>query len=263
MTDDDRFPDTYAAIPDLYDLEHDAFIDDVDFYLNFVEAVGDPVLELGCGTGRLLLPIAQAGYRLTGVDRSVTMLDMAARKLAASAVDDRVRLHIGEMTALDDVPGGPFGVAILSLNGLLHVSEAGAQRAVLTAVRKALDPRGQLLIDVLNPTPETLRSFDHSVVHEGAWIKPDGTRVDKISARRVSVATQTIWAEIWYDLTAPDGGLRRVATSMTMRYVHRSELELMLEFAGFAEWQIYGSYDLDPYDDHAERLIVAAEVTPS
>jgi hypothetical protein len=48
-----------------------------------------------------------------------------------------------------------------------------------------------------------------------------------------------------------------------MRYVHRAELELLLELAGFVEWQVYGSYELDPYDDQSDRLLVIAEVTPS
>jgi hypothetical protein len=57
----------------------------------------------------------------------------------------------------------------------------------------------------------------------------------------------------------PDGTLRRIPTSFTMRYIQRAELELMLELAGFKSWEIYGSYDLDPFTDHSDRLLVAAE----
>jgi SAM-dependent methyltransferase len=255
--------DAYAALPALYDLEHDSFGDDVDFYLNFVEAAGDPVLELGCGTGRLLVPIADAGFHVTGVDRSAPMLARAEARIRAAGHEPRVRLHRGEMSDLSAVPGGPFGVAIVALNGLQHVADPGQQRRTLSSILKSLDPRGQLLIDVLNPTPDALRALDHSLVHEGTWFAENGVRVDKLAARRVSPATQTIATELWYDLTATDGSLRRIATTLTMRYLHRAELELMLELAGFAEWQFYGSYDLDPFDDHSERLIVAAEVTPS
>ncbi len=255
--------DAYAGIADLYDLEHESFADDVDFYLNFIQVVGDPVLELGCGTGRLLTGIAEAGFRVTGVDRSEAMLERARTRIEESGLEHLVQLHRGEMTAADEAPGGPFGIAILALNGLLHLPDARSQRAALASVRRALDPRGMLLIDVLNPTPETLRGLDHSLVHEGVWVTEDGTRVDKFAARRIAAATQTIATELWYDLIGSDGSLRRVATSMPMRYVHRAELELMLEFAGFAEWQVYGSYDLDPFGDQSERLIVAAEVTPS
>jgi SAM-dependent methyltransferase len=255
--------DAYARIAELYDLEHDAYGDDMDFYINFVEAVGEPVLELGCGTGRLLTGIAEAGYRVTGTDRSGAMLDRARKRVEGSGLEHLVHVAQGEMGDAAEAAGGPFGVAIIALNGLLHVVDPGAQREVLSSVRKALDPRGMLLVDVLNPTPETLRSLDHALAHEGVWHMTDGTRVDKFAARRVAAATQTIATELWYDLTDPSGAVRRIATSMPMRYLHRAELELMLELAGFAEWQVYGSYDLEPFTDQSERLIVAAEVTPS
>jgi SAM-dependent methyltransferase len=255
--------DAYAEIAELYDLEHDSYGEDLGFYLNFIEAVGDPVLELGCGTGRLLTGIAEAGFRVAGTDRSPAMLARARERIAQSAAREIIEIHCGEMSAADRVPGGPFGVVIIALNGLLHVANAASQRAVLESVRHALDPRGMLLVDLLNPTPEILQGMDHTFAHEGAWKMMDRTRVDKFAARRVFPATQTIATELWYDLTAEAGTVRRVTTSMTMRYLHRAELDLMLELAGFAEWQVYGSYDLDPYDDQSERLIVAAEVTAS
>ena len=71
------FEDPYAELPELYDLEHAGFSDDVELYLRLAEVVGDPILELGCGTGRVLAPLAAAGHRITGIDRSRPMLDRA------------------------------------------------------------------------------------------------------------------------------------------------------------------------------------------
>ncbi|MCC6790266.1 MAG: methyltransferase domain-containing protein [Thermomicrobiales bacterium] len=261
--DDLRPPaDPYADIPELYDLEHDAFSDDIPFYLQSITAVGDPVLELGCGSGRLLRPIADAGFRVTGLDQSEAMLDRARRCLRGARQKRRVTLFQGGMDRAAEAPGGPFGVAIFSLNGFMHLTTPAEQRAALASVRAAMDPRGQLLIDVLNPTLEALHSFTHGVVHEGSWSRNDGTRVDKVSSRRLSTTEQVIHSRIWYDLVSSDGALRRVVTEFDLRYVHRHELELMLELAGFPQWQVYGNYELDPYDDSSERLIVAAEVTP-
>jgi SAM-dependent methyltransferase len=263
MDDAKRTPDPYAQITELYDLEHDDFRDDLPFYLNSIAAVGDPVLELGCGSGRLLRPIADAGFQVTGLDRSEPMLERARASLRGSGQKGRITLSAGSMEDAASAPGGPFGIVIFSLNGLLHITDPAEQRRALASARQAMDPRGQLLIDVLNPTLETLRSYEQGVAHEGTWLSGDGTQVDKFSARRVSTSEQIIHSRIWYDLTVRDGSVRRVATSFDLRYLHRHELELMLELAGFAEWQTYGSYELDPYDDTADRLIVAAEVTPS
>ena len=74
--------DPYAEIPELYDLEHADFADGVAFYQQFAEVIGDPILELGCGTGRLLQPLAAAGHRVTGIDQSAPMLARAHEHLA-------------------------------------------------------------------------------------------------------------------------------------------------------------------------------------
>lgn len=255
--------DPYAAIVDLYDLEHAGYEEDIDLYLNLALVTGDPVLELGCGSGRLLIPLAEAGHRVTGLDISTPMLDRARRYANEAGVAELVTLHQGPMTEAGRAAGGPFGIAIVPLNGLMHLTSAAEQRETLSAIRRTLDLRGQLVLDLLNPAPEALRALDQALIHEGSWSVEGGVRIDKLAARRVFPATQMIETDLWYDRIEPDGTVRRTATTYRMRYVHRAELELMLEMAGFAEWQIYGSYELDPFEDTSERLIVTAEVTPA
>ena len=259
---DDR-DDAYAMLPELYDLEHAGFSDDIDLYLRLAEVVGDPILELGCGTGRVLIPLAAAGHRVTGIDRSPPMLGRARSVLQESGFSDRVALMEGSMTEADRAAGGPFGLVIVSLNGLMHLPTKLEQRAALSASHRALDPRGMLVIDALSPNPELLATFDGRVQHEGSWRKADGTTIDRFTSRTYSPAQQRIDTELWYDIIDPAGRLHRVRSGFPMRYVVPSEIELMLEVAGFAEWTLYGSYDLDLYDDSSDRLIVTAEVTPS
>ena len=262
MIDSARFPpDPYAEISDFYDLEHADYGDDIDLYLNLALSTGDPVLELGSGSGRLLVPLAEAGHRVTAVDRSPAMMARARRVVDDARVGSRVTFHDGDMTDAGEVPGGPFGLAIIALNGLMHLITQEEQRQTLKAVRRSLDPRGQLVLDLFNPTPDALRPLDHSVSHDGSWTDEGGSRIDKFAARRVHPARQMITTDLWYDSISPSGDLRRTATSYEMRYVHRSEMELLLQLSGFEEWTIYGSYDLDPFDDTSERMIVTAEVT--
>lgn len=261
MIRDPLVPDPYAAIAEVYDLEHGGYDADVDLYRSLARVVGDPILELGCGSGRLLVPLAEDGHRLTGLDRSGPMLERAAAVTAGAGLASRVTLHRGSMTEADAAPGGPFGLVIVALNGLLHVESAAGQREVLRAARRALDPRGQLVIDVVNPHPEALRGLDRSLGHEGSWTLASGERIDKFAARRVAPAEQRIETELWYDRLGEDGIPRRTATRYGMRYMHRHELELLLELSGYAEWRVYGGYDLEPFEDGSERLIVTADVT--
>src|SRR6478752_1852793 len=111
--------DAYANIVDLYDLEHDQFEDDIACFMNFIEAVGDPVLELGAGTGRFMIPIAESGFRVTGLDSSEPMLAKAAARISETNLGELVTLDLRLMTACDEAPGGPFGVVIAPLNGLM------------------------------------------------------------------------------------------------------------------------------------------------
>src|SRR5262245_11959278 len=105
--------DAYAGIAELYDLEHESYTDDLDVCLDWGEAVGDPVLERGCGTGRLVTGIAEAGFRVTGTDRSDAMLARAKARVERSGLRDLVELRCGEMSEADRAPGGPFGVIVL------------------------------------------------------------------------------------------------------------------------------------------------------
>ncbi|MFL5760574.1 MAG: methyltransferase domain-containing protein [Thermomicrobiales bacterium] len=261
MSEMNASSDPYRDIAELYDLEHETFDDDIEFYLSFIESVGDPVLELGCGTGRLLVPIARPGFRVTGLDRSPAMLNRARLLLDQHQLASQVQLFERSMTNADLAPGGPFGVAILGLNSILHLPTQAEQRKCLESTFRALDPRGLLLIDILNPSPEALRGLDHALSHQGSWWQEDETRVDRFTSTRVMSSLQRIETDLWYDLMDAGGALRRKRTAFSMRYLHLAELELLLELAGFAEWHVYGSYDLEPFGDHSERIIVAAEVS--
>jgi SAM-dependent methyltransferase len=251
--------DPYAEIVAFYDLEHDQFDDDLECLLNFVVSTGDPVLELGAGSGRVMAAIAGAGYRVTGIDTSTEMLAAARSRLRSPKLNKRSTLVELSMLDAAEAPGGPFGVVIASLNSLQHLTTPADQRRALSQAWAALDPRGQLLIDLMNPTPTALAALDHQLVLEGTFERGDGAIVQKFSSRRISPAEQLIDTDLWYDVTMPNGTLRRITTSFTMRYIQRAELELMLELAGYKSWEIYGSYDLDPFTDHSDRLLVAAE----
>ncbi len=128
--------DAYANIVDLYNLEHDQFEEDIACFMNFIEAVGDPVLELGAGTGRFLIPIAEAGFRVTGLDSSEPMLAKAAARISETDLGGLVTLDHRSMTDCNLAPGGPFGVVIAPLNGLMHLTTSTEQRSVLAAAEK-------------------------------------------------------------------------------------------------------------------------------
>lgn len=251
----------YDEIATYYDLEHRAFTDDVDLYLQFVEAAGDPVLEMGCGTGRILREIAAAGFNVTGIDSSASMLAFAREALDPDDLEGAVELLEGDFGASGLVEPGTFGVAIIGLDTLLHAVTQEEQLRVLRTTFAALDPRGQLIVDVVNPTPSRLLAMDGGLTFSGSWTMDDGARLDKVVAQTADPATQIIQSEIWYEVTTGDGSVRRTRTAFDQRWIGAGELVLMLRLAGFQDWRVYGSYELDELDAHSDRIIIAAEKT--
>lgn len=255
--------DPYHEIVDLYDLEHDEFADDIDILLNFAQAIGGPILEAGCGSGRLLVPLAEGGYRVTGIDSSRPMLDRARQLIAEHGVADQVTLAEADMRELDTVPGGPFALIVFSLNSMMHLVTPEDQRTALDAARRALDPKGQIIIDLMNPAPDQIAHLLDGPHLEGSWMLDDGSAIDKWSHRTTADQPQVLNTLLWYDRTYPNGRLSRTRTSFPLRYIHGSELALMLELAGFIDPVFYGGYDLDPYNAESERLFVTARPQPA
>ncbi len=251
----------YDEIATYYDLEHRSFTEDIDLYLQFIEAAGDPVLELGCGTGRILRGIAEAGFQVTGLDSSAPMLEFARNALQGEGLDRQVTLIEGNFTHPGLIPTELFGVAVIGLDSLLHATTQQEQLAVLRAAWQALDPRGQLIVDVLHATPARLSAMDGGIAFNGTWELGEGSRLDKLVSQSIDPSEQLIHSEIWYEVTAPAGEIKRTRTGFTQRWIGTGELLLMLQLAGFQDWRVYGSYELDPIDAFSDRLIVAAEKT--
>ena len=251
--------DPYREIAPWYDIEHDVFADDLPLIRQLVETIGDPLVELGCGSGRVLGSLADLEMRLTGVDISPTMLARARHRKGWGAGIELVLRDMAE-TGLDT---GIFGIVLIALNSLLHATTSEHQREVMAEAFRLLDPRGSLYIDIPNPHAGAFEFSDHQVGVEGSWLLDDGSRITRYGARTGNRTAQTISNTVWYDSISNSGQLTRISTAFEQRYLYPSELLLMLEMVGFSEWQVYGSYDLDPYTDTSARLIVVAEKTAS
>jgi SAM-dependent methyltransferase len=191
------------------------------------------------------------------------MLDRARKRVAGANLKGNVTLVRGDMTDATTVAGGPFGLVIFSLNALMHLPAPDVQLRALQNAHAALDPRGQLIIDIMNPTPEYIVSLAASPALEGSWHLQDGSTVDKWSFRKIDPVAQEISTTLWYDQVGVRGELTRFRSQFDLRYVHLNELRLMLKIAGFTDVREYGSYEMDPLEANSDRIFVTAEVTPA
>lgn len=244
-----------------YDLEYARYEEDFTFYRGFAGRSEGPLLEFGCGTGRLLVPLAEAGHRVTGVDVSPGMLARARARLAAHpSLAERVRLVEGD--ACQFVPAEPYGMAFWAINSFMHLDTQEGQLAALVCARAALGRGGLLILDLFQPDPHSLAEADGRLLHDFTWNLPDGGRVVRTSSRRLDLARQTLQVTYFYDESSPDGRTIRQVAPFTMRYLHRFEAQLLLERAGFVVEALYGSYDLDEFDAESQRMIFVARKGP-
>ncbi|MGC1413846.1 MAG: class I SAM-dependent methyltransferase [Candidatus Acidiferrum sp.] len=234
---------------------------DVAFYRDAVQEFGDPVLELGCGTGRIALALAEAGYRVTGLDISERMLERCNQKLAALPREARERIHLvqGDMTRFD--LGEKFRVVIIPFRPFQHLLEIDAQVSCLESVRRHLQDGGRLILDVFQTDAE--RMHDPAYMKEGPvteYATPDGRHV-RIAERVAAFhrAEQRNDVEMIFYVTDGQGKEERLVFAWTLRYFFRYEVEHLLARCGFRVRAVYGDFDRSPLVDASPEMIFVAE----
>ena len=255
--------DGYASVADLYDYVGPyRSRPDVAFFVNEAVNAGSPVLEIGCGTGRVLIPVARTGIEVVGLDLSAVMLAICRDQLAreTDSVNARVRLVEGDMRsfAIDQ----RFTLATIPFRPFQHLLTVEDQLACLTSTRRHLVDGGRLILDLFNPALELLVNGPIGSEHddEPAFEMPDGRRVVRCHKTiAMNRFTQVNDHELIYYVTHPDGRKQRLVHAFSMRYLFRFEVEHLLARAGFAVEQIYADYDKRPYGaTYPGELIVLA-----
>ncbi len=256
MTAEPSRTDAYAGYATLYDLEHASYDEDLAFYTNLARRCELPVLELGAGTGRVALHLARAGFRVVGLDASSEMLEVARAKTEARLLR-RLRWALADMREFD--LGERFDLVICAYGTFQHLRSVEDQRSCLRAVERHLAPGGLLALAVRPLTSERWDQVEPSV--EVQWLHRDEATNDWLARWTVverHPATQTVRRVHFVDRVPPDGSVHRTVVEHVLRYTGRYELEALIEEAGLEVDALYGDYDLAPYDDASDLLIVVA-----
>ncbi len=248
----------YDRIAPFYDVEHARFDEDIDLYMNFAELCGGPLLELACGSGRLLLPLASAGYEITGVDTSTAMLELAHQALEKEGVAARCTLVQQDMCVLQ--LGKKFHLAFVALGSFGHLVTRKTQQQALAAIRAHLTSSGTFILDISNEDARYMESMGGQILHHGSWQLADGSIVTHFVSPASSHTMHLLELTHFYDVHKQGEAVRRTVTSTQLYLFERNEAELLLEQAGFAIKNVYGDYDLSRYEHDSPRMIFVAEV---
>ena len=247
----------YDKIARFYDLDVGTYDDDYVFYGGLAARSGGPILELGCGTGRILTRLASAAFDIDGLDISEQILNIARRRLRESEIGRRVRLikaDAGEF-AMDR----RYDLVTFPLNSFMHLATPSRQMSCLQSVRRILAPGGTFALDLPNPEPSILGNAEQGLIPE--YTKPGllpGWTVTKLRAQTVDPVRQALQMTLVYDEVAPSGSVRRTSETFDMRYVHRNELETMLTQAGLTPEWVAGDFDGSELNADSTKLIVVA-----
>lgn len=248
-------PDPFDVIAGYYDLDLDGYLGDLGLYENFARRIDAPVLELGVGTGRLALPLEQAGFEVVGIDSSEAMLAIARRKAGEQGAG-RLRLVQADMAgfSLD----AKFGLVFCALGGFLHLPGQREQAETLRRVRDHLRPDGAAVIDLPVPEAQEWEPGARALVLEWTRRRRDGVLVSKFVSAEAEPAEQKQRVTHIYEEWGEAGSQRRRIATFDLRYPQRFEMELMLREAGLEQVSVYGSHDLAPFGSRSERMVFVA-----
>ncbi len=256
----------YDKIAHYYDLTHADLTEDIDYILELVgetavSAQVSSILELGCGSGRLLLPLAKAGHHVTGIDTSPVMLSRARERLnrEPATIQQRVILHQADMTQF--TTEAAYDWIIVPYNTFMHLSPQQMSLA-LKKMGQSLAENGRLLIDLINPVAVANTPNDRMLTLENTFVDPEnGHTVVQQSSSFVDEANQILHITWLYDATPPEGGaIHRTVAQAQYHYLYPHQLELLLQEAGLHLLALSGSHQNSPFNEESDRLIVLARV---
>ncbi len=248
---------------ELYDHYSTGVEGELEFYRDEAVAAQGPVLELGCGTGRILIPAAAAGARVLGLDRAPAMLAVARRKLAAQPEDVRLRVELvqGDMRGFS--LGRRFALITIPYRAFLHLLTVAEQRMALACVREHLAEGGRLILNVFDPSLEILSAhlgpLGEAQKRDLEFVHPEsGHRYLVWDTRRLKLDEQVIEQYFIFEELDGDGrSLGRTFSRLTLRYVYRWELQHLLELCGFEVMDLFGDFYRGPYHHGREQIWIA------
>jgi len=252
-------PATAAALARLYDLDLVDDPGDLDLYLALADRASGPILELAVGTGRLAIPLAEAGHDVTGVDLDRAMLDRARARAERAGVAERLELVEADLVDVRMPTAGEFGLAFLALNSLLVLPTRAAQRAAVRTLADHLAPDGVAAVDVWIPDADDLARFDGRISLEWPRLEPEtGAIVTKAASAAHDAASATVTLTTIFEEGGQGEPARRWVRRDRLRLVSADELRGFAEDVGLVVEALAGDYGLGPMGPGSDRAVLIA-----
>ena len=245
----------YDTIARMYDGDYDLRrtpSGDLAFYVEEARRSGGPVAEFGCGTGRILVPIHDAGIEVVGVDHSPAMLDQARAKR------EGLELWVGDMR--DFGIGREFALVTIPFRALSHVLEAEDQLKVFANMARHLAPGGRLIFDLFQPNPAFMVEPRENVLDFER--EENGKRIRRYFSTRQRRSVQVADVVFRWEVEGQDGSIEEFSEEFPMRWFSRFEVQHLLARADLEVEHLWGDFDRSELaDDSPDFIFVARRAT--
>lgn len=252
---------TAAALARLYDLDLADDPGDLDLYLALAEQTGGPILELAVGSGRLAVPLAAAGFEVTGIDLDQAMLERAraAAEAAGAGTTGRLSLVTGDARAVRLPDAGTFRLAFIPLNSLFLMGTRADQAEAIGTLSAHLAPGGLAVVDCWLPDAEDLARYDGRLVLEWTRTDPEtGHTVTKSGSAVWDAGRNAVGLTTIFDSGVQGQPAVRWVRVDRLRLVSPEDLTAMAEAAGLRVETLAGDYELGPLEHGSERVVMLA-----
>lgn len=246
---------------EFYDPVYSSLIADLDFFKDYARASGGKILELACGTGRVLIPLAEAGYEVTGLDYSTFMLNVCRHKLTERSPDIQNRVKLVQANMVNFHLNEHYTLVIIPANSFQILISQQEQESCLCSIAMHLVPHGKLIIVVFHPDFPRLFDPQYQQERETRTVTLSDGRVVRVTDRIAAYHKSEQYNEIEtvYYVRHPDGIEERMVQTFPMHYFFRYEMEYLLRLCGFKVIELFGQYDRSPFIDSSPRTIFVAE----
>ena len=236
--------DSYKSFAEIYDLFYSSRVEDIDFYAGLAERYGDPILELGCGTGRVLIPLARRGYRIVGIDNSESMLTLLRKKLEKEAKDVRKRVEIIKADMRNFSLGKEFKLIIIPFSSIVHLKTLDDALSTFTNVFNHLNNKGAFAFDVFIPSHEYI--VKKSRISFYTLDIDESRKLILWERAKYDPTNQYIYVDRLVEIVSGNDS-KKYFWKYTLRWYTKPEIELLLRLAGFKKIEVYGDFNFGEY----------------
>jgi len=246
-----------------YDLEYQNKKNDVDFYYKLAQKIKGPILECGCGAGRILVPIAKLGKEIWGFDANVEMLNIARRKIKSLTLNKQVKIFKDDLVEFSSplFKNKQFNLIFLSFDGLAYLAQKDGtyyspeetrqrQYKTLENITSHLDKDGLFAFDLFSPNDlskdYTMRHHFSRVIKNETWCLSSAIQVP---------VRQIFQIHYFMDILKDNGSIKRWHYPVSAYQATFREIKLLLDKVGLRPIKVYGDFGLKPYKPSSEQII--------